>query len=138
RKDFVLTLPFDANNGNSPIRLDFVVTSDKDYKFSVYRELDVGDGRIVLDVTSRLDQEGNLIIEQRMVNRGEQLTDFKCLLFAPGHRRQRTHVFQLGGSVNLQTYRLKYGEQLLGKEIWLRAEEVDGARVLNHRFVAEQ
>ncbi|MEQ8209997.1 MAG: hypothetical protein RH917_09215 [Lacipirellulaceae bacterium] len=138
RKDFDLTLPFDANNGNSPIRLDFVVTSDKDYKFSVYRELDVGDGRIVLDVTSRLDQEGNLIIEQRMVNRGEQLTDFKCLLFAPGHRRQRTHVFQLGGSVNLQTYRLKYGEQLLGKEIWLRAEEVDGARVLNHRFVAEQ
>lgn len=138
RKDFDLTLPFDANHGNSPVRLDFEVTADKDYKFSVYRQLDVGDGRVMLEVTSRLAQDGSLIVEQRMVNHGEKLTDFKCLLFAPGHRRQRTHVFQLGDSVNLQTYRLKHGEELLGKEIWLRAEEVDGARVLNHRFVAEQ
>ena len=28
--------------------------------------------------------------------------------------------------------------QLLGAELWLRAEEVNGSRVLNHRFVVEQ
>ncbi|QDS97742.1 hypothetical protein [Adhaeretor mobilis] len=137
RKQFDLTLPFDANSGSSDVRLDFQLSSDKDYQFSVYRQLAVGDGSISLDVASRLDRDGHLIIEQRMANDSEKLVDFKCLLFAPGHRRQRIHVFQLGASEDLQVYRLKDGANLIGKEIWLRAEEVDGSRVLNHRFVAE-
>jgi hypothetical protein len=47
-------------------------------------------------------------------------------------------VFRLGSSPDVKIYRYPDGAQLLGAEFWLRAQEVDGARVLNHRFVVEQ
>ena len=73
-----------------------------------------------------------------MVNHSPTLVDFKCLLYAPGRRRQRMQVFRLGGSPDVKIYRYPDGAQLLGAELWLRAEEVNGSRVLNHRFVVEQ
>jgi hypothetical protein len=38
----------------------------------------------------------------------------------------------------VKIYRYPEGAQLLGSELWLRAEEIDGFRVINHRFVVEQ
>ena len=137
RERFALTLPLDANSGNVPIRADFVVTAQRRHEFSVYRKLSVGDGQVELEVHTRLAADGALVVEQRMVNRGSQPVDFKCLLYAPGHRRQRTQVFRLGPNEDLKTYRLNKGEDLIGKELWLRVEETTGTRVLNHRFKAE-
>jgi hypothetical protein len=39
---------------------------------------------------------------------------------------------------DVKTYRLQNGKELLGKTLWLRAEEIDGRRVLNYRFVVEE
>ena len=138
--NFEVTLPFDASSGNVPIRADFVVDADRQYRFSVYLELNVGDGEVELETSTYLDDDGALIVEQRMVNHGDSLVDFKCLLFAPesGRRRQRTQVFRLGDSQDVKIYRYPDGADLLGAELWLRAEEVKGSRVLNHRFVVEQ
>lgn len=138
RPRFALTLPLDANSGREPMRVDFNLTADEQYEFSVYRDLVVGDGKVELQVHSRLAGDGSLIVEQRMVNRGEHLADFKCLLYAKGHRRQRTQVFRLGPNEDLKTYRLRGGEELLGEMLWLRVEEINGTRVLNHRFQAER
>ena len=137
-RPFDASLPFDANSGPAPIRADFVVDADQQYRFSAYLELNVGDGEIELETTTRLDEDGTLAVEQRMVNHSSSLVDFKCLLYAPGRRRQRTQVFRLGANPDVKIYRLPNGAQLLGGELWLRIEEVDGARVLNHRFVVEQ
>ena len=73
-----------------------------------------------------------------MVNYGSSSPDFKCLLYAPGRRRQRTQVVRLGTSPDVKIYRYPNGAELLGAELWLRAQEVDGKRVLNHRFIVEQ
>jgi hypothetical protein len=137
-RPFEVALPFDATSGKTPIRADFVIEADRQYRFSVYRELTVGDGDVQLETTTRLEEDGSLVVEQRMINHGSELVDFKCLLYGPGRRRQRTQVFRLGGSPDVKIYRYPDGAQLLGSEFWLRAQEVDGSRVLNHRFIIEQ
>jgi hypothetical protein len=138
KRPFEIALPFDANSGNIQVRIDFVVAADREYRFSVYRELSVGVGDVEIDVDTRLDDNGTLIVEQRMVNHSGNHVDFKCLLYAQGQRRQRKQVFQLGDNQDTKVYYYPHGEDLLGTELWLRAEELDGSRVLNHRFTAER
>jgi hypothetical protein len=138
KKPFDIQLPPDAASGVAPIRIDFAVDADETYHFSADRELVVGDGQVDIETTTRLEEDGSLVVEQRMVNHSPELVDFKCLMYAPGRRRQRMQVFRLGISTDTKTYRYPDGAQLLGAELWLRAEEVNGVRVLNHRFVVEQ
>jgi len=137
-KPFEILLPPDAASGIAPIRVDFTADADAAYQFSIDRELIVGDGQVDIETTTRLEEDGALIVEQRMVNHSPHLVDFKCLLHAPGRRRQRMQVFRLGDSPDSKTYRYPDGAQLIGAELWLRAEEVNGVRVLNHRFIVEQ
>jgi hypothetical protein len=137
-KPIQVTLPFDATGGVAPVRLDFVVDGERQYRFSVYRELQVGDGQLELDTYTRLEEDGTLVVEQRMVNFNAAPADFKCQLYAPGRRRQRTQVTRLGESPDVKIYRYPNGAELVGAEFWLRAQEVDGGRVLNHRFTVEQ
>jgi hypothetical protein len=137
-RPFEVSLPFDASSGRAPVRADFTVEADRQYRFSVFRDLSVGDGEIELETNTRVEDDGSLVVEQRMVNHGDKLVDFKCLLYAPGRRTQRTQVFRLGGNPDVKLYRFPEGAQLLGAEFWLRAQEVDGSRVLNNRFELKQ
>ncbi|TWT37361.1 hypothetical protein KOR34_23100 [Posidoniimonas corsicana] len=130
----------DAAYGEQPIRIDFEVYADKLYKFSVWRSLSVGAGDIDIQAVSFLDDDGRLIVQQRMQNLNGPYADFKCLLYAPLRRRKRTQVFQLGAEPDIKTYTYSAGEDLLGKDInlMLRIEEIDGDRVLIYRFPAQR
>jgi hypothetical protein len=139
KRPFQIYLPFDATSGNTPLRIDFDVVADKPYHFSIYREVNVGDKEIQLELSSRLLDNGNLIVEQRMHNRGSKPIDFKCLLYAPGRRQQRMQVFQLTNGWDSKTYSYIDGEELLGEELLLKVEEQGGMRrVFNHRITVEQ
>ena len=139
-KQFDVSLPFDANGGPAPIRIDFAVDAERPYRFSVYRELNVGDGEIELETNTRIDRDGALIIEQRLINRGPGLVDFKCFLTVPGRRQQRMQVFRLGPSADVKTYRYPRGAELANKEFLLTVKEISGSatRVFNHKFTAEE
>ena len=67
----------------------------------------------------------------------EQLADFKCFLRARGHRRQRMQVYRLGKEVDRKVYRFGNGRALVGKEMLLELEELNGPRELRFRFVPE-
>ncbi len=127
----------DATYGPQAVRIDFEVEADRLYKFSVWRTLSVGTGDVEIEVHTRIDQLGQLVVEQKMVNSGPQTTDFKCLMFAPPRRRKRTQVVMLGPDGNTKFYQYPDGEELLGKLLTLRAEEITGNRVLIHKFRAE-
>ncbi len=137
QRPIVITLPYNANSGRHLIRLDFEITADRSYRFSVYRHLQVGMGDVLLDVSTRLRNDGYLVVEQRIINQSNAPVSFACNLFAPGRRRKRTHVLRLGQGQDVQTYLLPNGKELLGKQLWIRADEIGGSRVLSHRFVAE-
>ena len=87
---------------------------------------------------TRLDESGSLVVEQRIINHLTKPVDFKCLLKARGRKQQRLRVYQLSNSQDLQKYVFPNGHELFGTQLWLRAEELGGARVLNHRFMVEE
>ncbi|MCI0334870.1 MAG: hypothetical protein L0228_16775 [Planctomycetes bacterium] len=123
--------------GKQSVRIDFKVEADQEYAFSVYSELEVGTEDLTLDVTSHLDKDGTLVVEQLMTNSAEQLADFKCFLRAKGHRRQRMQVYRLGKELDRKVYRFGGGDKLVGEEMLLEIEELNGPRELRYRFVAK-
>jgi hypothetical protein len=135
------SFPFDirlknAHFGRQPIRVEFKVQADELYQFSVYTELEVGTADLTLDVKTHLDKDGTLIVEQLMTNSAKQLADFRCYLYAQGHRRQRMQVYRLGPNVDRKVYRYKAGSGLVGSPMLLEIEEQNGPRVLKYQFVA--
>jgi hypothetical protein len=134
---FQIMLPYNATSGRHTLRVDFEVDADQTYRFSVYRRIDVGAGDVYIEVVTRLNDRKELEVEQHLINDALIPVSFRCHLFAPNRRRQKTQIIGLGHGRDVNTYRLPDGDQLIGKTLWLRAEQIDGARVLNYRFVAE-
>ena len=129
-----VTLRNNASSGEEQVRVDFTVTADRDYRFSAWRKMEVGMGDVVMEFKTRLDEHGNLVVEQTMVNKTDSTVNFKCFLFPPNRRRLRQNVLDLSRGTNLKTYTLPDGEKLIGETLWIRAEEIYGNRVLNYRF----
>jgi hypothetical protein len=78
-----------------------------------------------------------LIVLQHVSNQSRESLSLDCTLFVPGRRRQCLRVHELGNLEVTDTYALPDGRPLLGKTLWLRAEEKDGPRVLNVQVVAQ-
>jgi hypothetical protein len=135
---FDIVLPFDAVSGPHGLRADLEIQAERTYRFSIYRHIDVGMGDVYVELVTRLNAQGELEVEQRFVNESQKPVSFRCNLFAPDRRRLKTEILGLGYGRDVQTYRLPRGEELVGKYLWLRAEELDGPRILNYRFQARK
>jgi hypothetical protein len=120
--------------GKQPVRVDFKVESDVEYRFSVYHELEVGTQDLTLDIACHFDKEDTLLVEQLMTNGADQLADFRCYLSAKGRRPQRMQVYRVGRNPDRKVYRFPNGRGLLSKEMLLEIEELNGPRVLKYRF----
>jgi len=126
----------DASFGPQIVRCEFEISADRDYKFSVWRELFVGLDNISLEIETFLTPEGALIVEQRLTNTGEVPVDLKCTLHASNSQRRpkRSQVFQLGVEVDKKRYTYINSDDLIGKTLRLQIEETSGQRKLIHRF----
>lgn len=129
-----MTLPYNATSGRHPVYADFEIQADRPYRFRVYRTIEVGMGDVYLQCTTRLNERGELEIEQWLVNETAEPVSFRCELFAPDRRRMKTDAAALGQSRDVKVYHMCDGKELVGKTLWLRAEQIGGARVLNYRF----
>ena len=129
-----VTLPNDVAGGRQMVRLDFEIQADRLYRFSMYRLLEVTLGDVKFEGQAMLNNRGEMEVCQTLTNQGKKPVSFRCDLLVPDRRRQSTEVLIQPSGKNELTYRLPDGKQLLGKAIWLRAEEIDGPRVLNYRI----
>jgi len=135
---FRILLGANASSGRQPVRLQFVLTADRECRFAVYRDLNVGLDDVSLELYSHLDEQGNLLVEQHLINASSRPVSFSCLLFAPERRRERQQVVNLGCGRVTNTFVLTEGKQLIGRTLWLRAEEIGGARILNYHIIAQE
>ncbi len=133
-----VTLLNDANSGPQPLRLDFDITADRNYRFSVHRTLQLGLEDVQLRLITRQREDGALIVEQQITNLSDFPISFQCILFAPGRRRETRQVIDLSRGRNSIQFILPRGEELIGQKLWLRAEEIRGPRVLNYTITAER
>jgi len=137
--DYVrVTLLPKASCGPQPIRVDFELAADRAYKFSVWREVAVGLGDVTVELTARLTDDDQLIVEQSLENHTDQFVSFDCQLFAYERRRLRHQVLDLPRGRSSRTYTLENGSELLGKPLWLRAQEIGGNRVLSYTITPER
>jgi hypothetical protein len=135
REAFSVLLDANASSGSQPVRIHFAMANGA-HEFSVYRELHVGLGDLEVELDSMLDEHGNLVVEQHLTNQSDRLVSFNCLLTIPTRRRERRQVFNLGRTRTKVTFVLPDGEALIGQTLWLRMEEIGGARILNHQITA--
>ena len=133
-----ITLQQDANSGPQPVQIDVDLTADRNYRFRVYRTLPLGLDDVKIEMTTRLREDGTLIVEQHLTNLTDTFMSFQSVLFPPGRRRQIRQVMNLGRGKNTVTFILPDGEELIGKKLWLRAEEIGGSRILNYTVNAER
>jgi len=138
RLPFEVSLPLGASSGVQPVRVDLNLVADRRYRFSVYRQIQIGLGHVVIQLNTRVDDKGFLVVEQQTTNNSDDAINFRFLLYAPHRRSKRSHVFDLRRGQDLKTYYFHDGKSLIGKTLWLRAEEIDGPRVFNYRVVAEE
>ncbi len=134
---FEATLPINAGAGRQTVRFDFDLDADHKHQFSVFRHIDVGLDDIFVELTTRLNERGELEVEQRITNQTDDTVDFKCYLMAPLRKRLLLNVQDLGKGVDVRTFRLPRGAELVGQTLRLRAEEVGGNRILNYDVQAE-
>lgn len=132
--------PFDiklknALFGKQPIRIDFTIEAEERLQFSVYSEIEVGTADLTLEVRSYLDKDGMLVVEQHMTNLTDRLADFKCHLRSFGRQPKRMHIYRLGRQPDRKVYRIPDGRELVGKEMLLEIEELNGPRMLHYRFI---
>ncbi|QDU92972.1 hypothetical protein [Lignipirellula cremea] len=132
REPFSVLLKNGASSGPQPVRVDFEVTAEKLYRFSVYPTMHVGLGDITLRLQTMLNADGALVVRQQMTNNTDEKVSFNCLMFAPGRRRQRVQVLEQGRGLSTQSFIYPDGSDLLGENLWLRAEEIGGDRILNY------
>ena len=124
RRPFHIVLPFDANSGDAKIRADFAFHCRQNRIASAFTATSKSAIKISSwSCTLTSTKGGRLIVDQRMINHSPELVDFKCLLRVDGRRTQKMQVFRLGGNFDVQTYIFSNGEELVGRNIWLRAEE---------------
>ena len=132
----LIAFPSHASVGTLRPSVDFEIFAERIYRFAVPLPYQLGLDDVTLQVTSRRTPDGRLEVEQRISNQTSPLEtlDFNCSLFIPGRVRERQVVTRLSEGEDRRVYILPRADALHGKELWLRAEQIDGRRVLNFRW----
>lgn len=136
RLETFMTLPTNASLGKKDVSIDFDIFAERKYSIRVHRPYHVGLGDIVIKVTDR-KLEGNVLeIEQIIVNNTSPLEtlQFRCSLFIPSMKRMQRFITELKNGQDRKLYYLPNADRLKGKELWIRAEQVNGRRILNYRW----
>lgn len=131
-----ISLPANVTLGSRWTALEFDIAADRRYRFRVYRPYRVGLGDVELAIRDTRLPNGVLEVELSLTNNTQPLEtlDFECSLFVPGLKRQKMRVTRLGAGRSKTLFYVPNADRLRGQELWIRAEEVEGRRILNYRW----
>lgn len=137
-----IKLPASTSLGKKLLPLEFNL-DDGEMKFRVYRDYEIGIGDVRLRVNVIPGKEPNqLIVEQYISNHTNppELLDFRCSMDARGKKRQYKFVTKLSadGQEVRKSYIVNNANELSEKVFKIRAEQVDGRRVLNYIWRPEE
>jgi hypothetical protein len=137
RESLPVMLRSDTQAGTNKLRIDLQLEGERSYRFSVWRDVEVGPRNVEMQIDLSFDRVGQLVVRQEIISNSLEPQLFDCLLFAPGRQRQRVEILVPPGSRVNRSYVWPNGADMVGREIWLRAEQLGTARVLNYRQVVE-
>ena len=136
-----IKLPASTSLGKQVIKLEFLIEDDRQYRFTLFYDYEIGLDDIQLDVTvTEVPEKDELIVEQIITNNTTppELLDFRCSLEVQGQRRQDKYITKLGSGQEVRRmYIVKNASKLQSRVFKVRAEQVDGSRVLNYLWKEE-
>ena len=100
---------------------------------TVYRHINVGIEGIRVDSATQL-KNNQLMLHVTVINDTDKEVNFNLYLFAPDRRRKRLQIAKMPPGRARQTFVLNNGDELIGKNIWLRVEEMQGNKILNYEL----
>lgn len=137
RLETFMTLPTNASLGRKDVSIDYEISAERLYSIRVHRPYRVGLGDIVIKVVDKKIEGNVLEIEQIIINNTSPLEtlQFRCSLFVPRMKRMRRIVTELKNGQDRKLYHIPNADALKGKELWIRAEQTNGRRILNYRWI---
>jgi len=124
----------DASAGSHPLRFDFQVTGDRDYRFSVYDALTFGAGDVelhweVLDVSPQ-----RLGLRVELFNQTESRINFDCKVFPPNQPYRRFQITDIPPGNSVREIALPFADLQADAMLWIRSEQLGSGLILNHRL----
>jgi hypothetical protein len=141
-ENFDLAIPvllsLDANGGAHQVRLDFDLNADEHFQFSLFRTVYVGLEDVTVETQTRQLEDNSLQLELAIHNQTNAPVSFNFTIFPPERRRETKQLVNLPPGRSTARVLLPNGDDLIGKRIYLRAEELGGPRVFNQSVVGER
>ncbi|MCA8984130.1 MAG: hypothetical protein R3C12_08210 [Planctomycetaceae bacterium] len=139
---FGIKLPSRTNLGKQTLEIEFNLGgAGISHPFRVYRDYLVGLGDVRMEIVLTPTDEGGVLVEQIVTNQTEttEVIDMRCHLLIRGRRRQTRNIDGLAsGQSRKAVYLIPDFENLEAKDLWLRAEQKNGRRILNDVIDEEQ
>jgi len=139
---FSVKLPSQTAIGEQLMAIEFDLGgSGLNFPFRVYRNYLVGMGDVHMEVRLLKSDHGQVIVEQIITNETNppEVLDFRCNLLIRGRRRHTNNMPSLvSGQTRKVVYRIPEFDKLEAKDLWLRADQKNGARTLNELLNEEQ
>ncbi len=129
-----IVLRNDATTGPAMVQFDFAIESERSLRFNLLRQMEIGPEDLEIELTSSLDEAGNLVVRQEIINSGKRDFNLMCSLFASERQLQRARLRIGAGERLLKQYIWDNGKALVGTAVLLRVEEVGTDRIMNYRL----
>ncbi len=124
----------DATSQKKLVRLDIDASGQKEYQFSVYRELQVGSGDLELSIEQYVDDDDNLVVTIELTNNTGKVGNFECMISMQDRARERTQILNVMERAT-QVVRFPNASALKDKSIWFRCQEIGSGRIVNERIL---
>ena len=126
-----------AISGEQNLRADVQTNLQDAPIFGVYLPINIGGGDVSIDLSTRLNRNDELEVQQAFINDGQPLVNFTCTLYIPNRPLQKMQVRQQGFGRTDYTYTIPNGKSLIGKPLRVVTKEINGQRMLKYEITAK-
>ncbi|QDS90890.1 hypothetical protein EC9_51080 [Rosistilla ulvae] len=135
-----VALRSNAAIGRERVRFDFLIDVEKRFRFSIWRDLDVGPEDIQIEPSIRFDPSGALIVNVNLINLSDHQQDYNCYMLTQSQtRRHQRHQLTVGPQQQVaKDFVWENGKELLGTTMTLQAEDRNSKRVLIYPIAIER
>ena len=126
-----------AISGEQMLKIDVQAGFPNVPLFSVYQPMNIGGGDVSIDLSTRLNRNDELEVNQAFINDGQTPVNFTCTLYIPNRPLQKMQIRNQGFGRSDYTYTIPNGRSLLGKPLRVIAKETGTQRVLKYEFPAK-
>ena len=136
-QDLEFSLTARATSGPQMLLVQATTNMTNARIFDIFHPVDIGGGDISIDISTRLNRNDELEVQQAFINDGEDIVSFTCTLYTPNRPLQKMQVRNQGFGRSDYTYTIPNGRTLIGKTLRVVAKDNNSRRTLKYEIKIE-